>query len=168
MIVLDEMAQQAAQVIGADAMEIGEGEHASGKFGGRQFTAAGKCAHDLMVEQAVGQAVQCRRLYPVLLSVELHERDALYEFPGDGFRQHGARLGLLLAHDEVHLGRQVAPTGATHALQKARHGEGGVNLEGALEPTDIDAELERGGGDRCLLLFVVAHELLGRLAIGGR
>ena len=154
------MAQQTTQVIGAHAVEIRQGEHALGEFRGRELTATCEDAHHLVVEQAVGKTVERGRLHPVLLAIQLHERNTLQQFPRNGLGQHGARLGLLLAHDEVHLGREVASTRATHALQETRNGKGGVDLKCPLKPADVDAELQRRSGDGGLGLLLVAHELL--------
>ena len=167
MVRLDQMAQKDAQVVGGDPVEVGQGEHPSGEFGGGELAAAGEGRHHLVVEQAVGEPVEPGRLDPLVLAVQLHERDALQQLPRYGLREHRARLGLLLAHHEVHLGREVAPTGAAHALQERRDGEGGVDLEGALEPADVDAQLERRGRHGRERHFLVAHQLLGGLAEGG-
>lgn len=94
----------------------------------------------------------------------MYERDALQELPRNGFGHHRARLGFLLAHDKPHLGRKIAASRAAHSLQKGADGKRRVNLEGALQTADIDAKLKRRGGDGRLCLFLVAHELLGRLA----
>ena len=48
---LDEVAQQYAIVIGRDAVEIAEREHALGKFGRREFAGAGEGRHGLVIEQ---------------------------------------------------------------------------------------------------------------------
>ena len=161
-------AQELTEVVCAHAAEHGEREHARGELRGRELAFRGEDGERLVTQQAVRQAVQARRLDPALLAVELHEGDALQELPGDGLGGEGARLGLILPHDEPHLGRRVAPAGAAHALQEARDREGGVDLEGALEAADVDAELERGRGDDGKVARLVAHELLGRLADGGR
>ena len=164
---LEQMMQQAAQVVGAHAVEVREREHALRELGGHELAARGKRRHHLMIEQAVGQAVKLWGLHPTLFAVELYERDALQELPRDGLGQHRARLGLLLAHDEVHLGRQVAAAGAAHALQKRADGERRIDLEGALKAADVDAQLERGGGDGRECELVVAHGLFGRFAKRG-
>ena len=66
---LDKVTQQAAQVIGAHAMEIGESQDACGELGGRELSATCERAHDLVVQQAVGKALECRRFDPVLLAI---------------------------------------------------------------------------------------------------
>ena len=161
---LDEVAQQYAIVIGRDAVEIAEREHALSKLGRRELAGAGERRHGLVVEQAVGESIELGRLDPLFLAIELYERDTLQELPGNGFGHHRARLGFFLAHDKPHLGRKVATACAPHALQKGADGKRRVNLERALQATDINAELQRGGGDGRLRLLFVAHELLGRLA----
>ena len=101
----------------------------------------------------------------MLFAVKLDQGDSLDQLPGNGLGQHRSRLRLLFSHNEVHLRRQVAPACAPHPLQEARHGEWRVDLEGPLEPTDIDAEFQGRGGDGCLALLVIAHELFGALPI---
>ena len=145
-------------------MEIAEREHALGKFGRRELSGAGEGRHSLVIEQAVGESIELGRLDPLFLAIELYERDTLQELPRNGFGHHRARLGFFLAHDKPHLGRKVATACAPHALQKGADGKRRVNLEGALQAADIDTELQRRGGDGCLRLLLVAHELLGRLA----
>ena len=145
-------------------MEIAEREHALGKFGRRELAGAGEGRHSLVIEQTVGESIELGRLDPLFLAIELYERDTLQELPGNGFGHHRARLGFFLAHDKPHLGRKVAASRAPHALQKGADGKRRVNLEGALQAADIDTELQRRGGDGCLRLLLVAHELLGRLA----
>ena len=71
---------------------------------------------------------------------------------------------MILAHDEPHLGRALPAAGAAHALEERAHREGGVDLEGALETADVDAELEGCRGDRGHALCLVAHEILCGLA----
>ncbi len=165
---LDEVAQQRAKIVERDAPERAEGEHAFGQARRRQLAAARQRRHRLMVEQAVGQPVGVRRLNPAFLEVKLDEGDTLEKLPRDALRQHRAGFGFVLAHDEPHLGRQAATPGAAHTLQKRRHREGGVYLKRTLEPPDVDAELERGGGDGREEARVVLHRLLGRLAIRRR
>ena len=145
-------------------MEIAEREHALGKFGRRELSGAGEGRHSLVIEQAVGESIELGRLDPLFLAIELYERDTLQELPRNGLGHHRARLGFFLAHDKPHLGRKVATACAPHALQKGTDGKRRVNLEGALQAADIDTELQRRGGDGCLRLLLVAHELLGRLA----
>ena len=160
----NEVTQQHAIVIGRDAMEIAEREHALGKFGRREFAGAGERRHGLVIEQTVGESIELRWLDPLFFAIELYECDALEELPRYRFRHHRARLGLFLAHDKPHLGRKIAASRAPHALQKGADGKRCIDLERALQATDINAELQRGGGDGCLCLFLVAHELLGGLA----
>lgn len=117
-----------------------------------------------MVEQTVGQAVEARWLDPAILEVELYERNALQELPGDGRAQGGAWLGAIFAHDEPHLRGRASPSRTTHALQERAHREGRVDLEGALEATDVDAELEGGRGDGRLVELLVAHDVFRALA----
>ena len=164
MVDLDEVAQQHAIVIGRDAVEIAEREHALGKFGRRELTGAGKRRHGLVVEQAVGEPIELGRLNPFFLAIELYKRDALQELPRNGLGHHRARLGLFLAHDEPHFGWKIAASRAPHTLQKGADGKRRVDLECALQTADIDAKLKRRGGDGRLCLFLVAHELLGGLA----
>ena len=108
MVDLDEVAQQHAIVIGRDAMEITEREHALGKFGRCELAGAGKRRHGLVIEQAVGEPIELGRLNPFFLAIELYKRDALQELPRNGLGHHRARLGLLFAHDKPHLGRKIA------------------------------------------------------------
>lgn len=164
MVDLNEVTKQYAIVIGRDAMEIAECEHALGKLCRRELAGAGKRRHSLVVEQAVGESIELGRLDPLFLAIELYERDALQELPRNGLGHHRARLGLFLAHDKPHIGWKVATACASHALQKGADGKRRVNLEGALQAADIDTELQCRGGDGCLRLLLVAHELLGRLA----
>ena len=77
MVDLDEVAQQHAIVIGRDAMEITECEHALGKFGRRELSGTGEGRHGLVVEQAVGQPVQPWRLGPALFQIDLYQGNAL-------------------------------------------------------------------------------------------
>ena len=121
-----------------------------------------------MVEKAVGQAVRPGRLHEALLNIELHQGDALDEIPGDHIRQHGVRLRVILPHDKPHL-RGLSPSaGAAHALQKARDGEGRVHMKGALEPADVDAQLQRRRGADGEKGIIVLHVLLRALPVGGR
>ena len=163
-LVLDEVAKQRPVVVLADVGEGRQREDAASQLGGRELPLGGERRHGLVVEQAVAQAARVGRLDPAVLDVELDERDALEKLPGDGLGHHGARLGRVLAHDEPHLGGRPAPPRATHALQEARDGEGGVELEGTLQLADVDAQLERGGGAGGEGDLLVAHEVLGRLA----
>ena len=121
-----------------------------------------------MAEQAVRKAIEARRLHPALLAIELNERDSLQQLPGHGLRQQRARLGLVLAHDEPHLGRALAPPRAPHALQKARDRERRIDLERPLKPTDVDAQLERGRCHDGEVRRLVAHPLFRALADGRR
>ena len=163
MVDLDEVAQQYAIVIGRDAVEIAEREHTLSKLGRCELAGAGERRHGLVIEQAVGEPIELGRLDPFFLAIELYERDALQELPRNGLGHHRARLGFLLAHDKPHLGRKIAAACAPHALQKGADGKRCIDLERALQATDIDAKLQRGGGDGCLCLFLVAHELFCRL-----
>ena len=65
-------------------MKHREVEHARGKLGRGEFALAGERGDGLVVEQAVGQAVEPRRLYPALLAVKLDECDSLEQLPGNG------------------------------------------------------------------------------------
>ena len=161
---LDKVAQQYAIVIGRDAVEIAEREHTLGKLGRCELAGAGERRHGLVIEQTVGESIELGWLDPLFLAIELYECDALQELPGYRFGHHRARLGLLLAHDKPHLGWKIAAACAPHALQKGADGKRRIDLERALQATDINAEFQRGGGDGCLRLFFVAHELLGGLA----
>ena len=96
-----------------------------------------------MAEQAVGEAIEARGLHPVLFSVKLYERYPLEELPGDGLGQERTGLGLVLPHDEPHLGRTLPAPRATHALQEARDGERCVNLERPLQPANVHSQLQR-------------------------
>ena len=116
MVGLNEVAQQHAVVIGGDAVEIAEREHALGKFGRRELAGAGEGRHSLVIEQTVGEPIELGRLNPLFLAIELYECDALQELPGNGLGHHRARLGLFLAHDEPHLGRKIAAACTPHAL----------------------------------------------------
>ena len=164
---LNQVAQQQPEVILGDAMKAAQGQNPGSQLRWRHLSAGCQGAHGLVIEQAVGKAVHARRLHEALLRVELHQRNALEQIPGDAFRQHGSGLLMILTHDEPHLGG-IAPTaGAAHALQKAGHREGRVNLEGPLQPTDIDAQLQRGRGTDGHQALVVLHLLLGALPVGG-
>ena len=161
---LDEVAQQHAVVVGRDTMKVAEREHALGKLCRCELAGAGERRHGLVIEQAVGESIELRRLDPLFLAIELYERDALQELPGNRLGHHRTRLGFFLAHDKPHFGRKIAAARAPHALQKGADGKRCVDLKRALQATDINAELKRGGGDGCLCLLLVAHELLGGLA----
>ena len=164
MVDLNEVTQQYAIVIGRDAMEIAECEHALGKLCRRELAGAGKRRHSLVVEQAVGESIELGRLDPLFLAIELYERDALQELPRNGLGHHRARLGLFLAHDKPHLGRKVAASRAAHSLQKGTDGKWRIDLKRTLQTADIDTELQRRGGDGRLCLLLIAHEFFGRLA----
>ena len=164
MVYLKQVSQHQLVVLHAHPMEGGEREHLAGQLRGGELAVAGQHRHGLVVEQAVGQAVELRRLHPALLQVELHQGDGLQQLPGDGLWKQRAGLRLLLAHQEPHLGRLATATGAAHALQEGTHGEGRVYLEGALQAADVDAQLERGGGDGGEVGALIAHQLLGGLA----
>ena len=163
MVDLNEVTQQHAIVIGRDAMEIAECEHALGKLCRREFAGAGKRRHSLVVEQAVGESIELGRLDPLFLAIELYERDALQELPRNGLGHHRARLGFLLAHDKPHLGRKIAAPRAAHSLQKGADGKRRVDLKRTLQTADIDTEFQRRGGNGRLCLFLVAHKLFCRL-----
>ena len=77
MVDLNEVAQQRAVIVGRDAMEIAEREHALGKFGRRELAGAGKRRHGLVVEQAVGESIELGWLDPLFLAIKLYERDTL-------------------------------------------------------------------------------------------
>ena len=166
-VVCQEVAQQHTEVVRAYAVEGCERENARGQLGRRELALGGQDGKGLVAEQAVGQAVQARGLNPMLLAVELNEGNALQELPGEGLRREGPRLGLLFSHDEPHLGRGLASAGAAHALEEAGDGEGGVDLEGTLQASHIDAELEGRGGHDAEVRGVVPHELLGALPDAG-
>ena len=120
-----------------------------------------------MIEKAVGQAVQTGRLHKALLNIQLHEGNALDQIPGNAVGQHGARLRVILTHDEPHL-RGIAPASrAAHALQKAGDSEGRVDMKCPLQPPDIDAQLQRGGRAHAHVGVVVFHLVLGALPVGG-
>ena len=167
-VVSQQVAQELAEVVGAHAVEVGEREHAARELRGGEFPLGGENRERLVAEQAVRKAIEARRLHPTLLAVELDEGYALQQLPGHGLRQQRARLGLVLAHDEPHLGRALAPPRAPHALQEARDRERGVDLERPLEPADVDAQLERGRCHDGEVRRLVAHPLLGALADGRR
>ena len=127
----------------------------------------GQRAHGLVIEEAVGQTVQARRLHKALFNVELHQSDALDQIPGDAVGQHGPGLLVILPHHKPHL-RGIAPTsGAAHALQEAGDGEGRVDLKGPLQAADVNAQLQRGRGADAHEGVVVLHLLLGALPVGG-
>ena len=164
MVDLDEVAQQYAIVIGRDAVEIAEREHALSKLGRCELAGAGERRHGLVIEQAVGESIELRWLDPLFFAIELYECDTLQEFPRYRFGHHRARLGFFLAHDKPHLGWKVATSRAAHSLQKGADGKRRIDLEGALQTADINTEFQRRGGDGCLRLLLIAHEFLGRLA----
>ena len=66
-----------------------------------------------------------------------------------------------------HLRGVPPPPGAPQALQKAGDGVGGVDVEGPLQPPDVDAQLQGGGGADAHEGVVVLHLLLGALPVGG-
>ena len=166
-VVFQQVAEQDAVVLLGDAVEAGQGQYPAGQLPGGHLPAGGQGAHGLVVQQAVGQTAGAGRLHKALLDVQLHQGDALYQPPGNHIRQHGPGLGVVLPHDEPHL-RGLAPAaGAAHALQKARHGKGRVQLEGPLQPADVDAQLQGGGGADGQQRAVVLHLLLGALPVGG-
>ena len=74
---LQQVMEQTAQVVGGHTMEVREREHATRELCGREFTAGGKRGHNLVIEQAIGKAVELRGLDPALFQVELHERYTL-------------------------------------------------------------------------------------------
>ena len=68
----------------------------------------------------------------------------------------------------MHLRRVVAPPRASHALQEGGDGERRIDLKRALQPPDVDAELKRRGGDGCLQLLLIPHDVFRGLAVAGR
>ena len=112
----EQMSQQQLEVVLRDAVEVAQRQHARGQRRRRHLPAGSQRTHRLMIQQAVWQPVELGRLHPALLQIHLYERDALKQLPRDGRRQHRARLGLLLAHHEPHLRRQVAPPRPAHPL----------------------------------------------------
>ena len=160
---IHEVAKEHPIVVGRDVVEARQIEHLVGQLSGTHLATRGKRRHGLVIEQAERHASRARRLDPAFLQVHLHKGDALHKLPGNTLGHEGTRLGFLLAHDEPHLARPLAPTGAAHALQETAHRERRVYLEGPLEPADVDAELEGGGGHGREHAVVVAHRILGAL-----
>ena len=159
-----EVAQEHPIVVGRDVVEARQVEHLVGELSGTHLAARGKRGHGLVIEQAEGHAPRARRLDPAFLQVHLHKGDALHKLPGDALGHEGARLRLLLAHDEPHLARPLAAAGAAHALQKTAHRERRVYLEGPFEPADVDAELKGGGCHGGEHAVVIAHGVLSAFA----
>ena len=164
---LQQVAQEQAVVILGDPVKTGQGQDPGGQLGGGHLAAGGQGAHGLVVEQAVGQALRPGRLHKPLLDIELDQGNALDQEPGDHLRQHGPRLRVVLPHDEPHLGRVAPPAGPAHPLQKARHREGGVDLEGPLQAADVDPQLQGRGRADAHERVVVLHLLLCALPVGG-
>ncbi|MPN16852.1 hypothetical protein SDC9_164199 [bioreactor metagenome] len=113
-----------------------------------------------MVQKAERQPVELGRFHPAFLDVKLDKRDALDKLPRDGGGQHRPLFRLFLAHHEPHFRRQIAPAGAAQPLQERGHHERRVDLEGPFQSADVDAELQRGGGDGGLALLFVFHNRL--------
>ena len=162
MVYLQQVAQQQAEVVLRHVLEIAQGQYARSQFGRGHFAARGQGGHGLVVEQTVGQTAGTGRLHPFLLDVELYQGDGLKQFPGDGLGQQGAGLGWVFAYHEPHLRGGAAAARTAHALQKRRHGEGGVYLEGALQPADVDAEFQGRGGADGHQTVVLPHHVFGR------
>ena len=66
---IDEVVQKHAQVVCGDAVEVAQCEHALCELRGGELPTGRERGHDLVVEQAVGQAVQRGRLNPFLLAI---------------------------------------------------------------------------------------------------
>ena len=92
-----------------------------------------------MIKQTVGQSAFVRRLDPAILQIELHNSNALEQLPRDRLREQSARLRVILPHDEPHFGRCSPATRTPHALEEGRNGGGGIDLESAFKPTDVNA-----------------------------
>ena len=160
---LDQMPQQDPIIILRDQMKAGQRQDARGQLCRRHLSAGSQRAHRLMIQQAVRQALCARRLYEPLLDVQLHQRDALDQIPGDELRQHRPGLRVILTHDEPHLTGIAAAAGAAHALQESGHGKRRVDLKCALQPADVDAQLQRGSGtDRKQRIIIFISSALSR------
>ena len=66
---VQQVSQQHPVVVGAHAVERRQREHAPRELGGREFAGRGERGHGLVVQQAVGEAVQARGLHPAVLQV---------------------------------------------------------------------------------------------------
>ena len=165
---LQKMAQKDLVVLRRDPVEAGQRQDSGRQLSRRHLAAGRQCTHGLVVEKAVGQPVHPGRLHEPLLDIELHQRDPLDQVPRDQVRQHGPCLRVLLPHHEPHL-RGLAPApGPTQSLQKSRHGKRRIDVEGPLQPPDIDAQLQRRRGAHAHQRVVVLHLLLRALAVGRR
>ena len=120
-----------------------------------------------MIQQAVGQPVEARRLHKTLLDVELHQGNALDEIPGNTVREHGTGFLVILAHDKPHLGRIAPAACAAHALQEAGNSERRVDLESTFQTPNVNAQLQRCRGADAHERIVILHLLFGALPVGG-
>ena len=157
MVRIQQMGQQHLVVLLADPVKIRQGQHLSRQAGRRHFPVGLEYAHGLMVQQTVGQPVQPGRFHPLFFQIQLHQRNGLEQLPGNGGWQHGPDFRLVLPDYKPHLRRQVPPSRPAHPLQKRRHRPGRINLERPLQPPNIDAQLQGGGGHRSEILVVFLH-----------
>ena len=168
MVDLQKVPQEKAEIILADPVKDGQGQDPGGQFSGRHFAAGGQCAHGLVVEERERQPVCAGRFHKALLYIELDKGDALDHAPGERLGEQGPRLRMVLAHDKPHLRRTAPPSGPAHALQKAGNCERRVDLEGPLEPPDVDAQFQRRRRADTHQGLVVLHFLFRALPVGDR
>ena len=120
-----------------------------------------------MVKQAVGEPSRPRRLHKSLLDIQLDQRNALNQGPGDHIGKHGPRFRMIFPHYEPHFRRAAPSAGPAHPLQEAGHRKWRVNLKRPFQPADVNAELQRGGGADGHEGIIILHLLFRALPVGG-
>ena len=136
---LEQVEEQGAEVVLRNIAEGRQRQDTRSQLGRQHLATRRQRGHRLMIEQTVGQSAFVRRLDPAILQIELHHSNALEQLPRDRLREQSARLRVILPHDEPHFGRCSPATRTPHALEEGRNGGGGIDLESAFKPTDVNA-----------------------------
>ena len=139
MVDLEQVEEQGAEVVLRNIAEGRQRQDTRSQLGRQHLATRRQRGHRLMIEQTVGQSAFVRRLDPPILQIELHNSNALEQLPGDRLREQGTRLRVILTHDEPHFGRCSPATRTPHALEEGGNGGGGIDLESAFKPTDVNA-----------------------------
>ena len=119
MVRLQQMTEQHPVILLGDPVKAGQGQHPGSQLPRGHFPAGGQGAHGLMVQKAVGQPLCPGRLHKSFLHIQLHQRNALNQIPGDHIREHGPGFRVILPHDKPHFRRLSPPAGPSHPLKKA-------------------------------------------------
>lgn len=154
---LDQMPQQDPIIILRDQMKAGQRQDARSQLCPRHLSAGSQRAHRLMIQQAVRQALCAPEALRTAPRCTAAPARCPGQIPGDELRQHRPGLRVILTHDEPHLTGIAAAAGAAHALQESGHGKRRVDLKCALQPADVDAQLQRGSGTDRKQRIIIFH-----------